>query len=209
MGLDGERMAGSSEIGGLVRFGRWGGEDIEWRVLDVEPGRTLLITDKAIECKQYHDTYEPITWSDCSLRAWLNGEFLQEAFDPSEYAMILEVRVVNDDNPDFGIAGGPDTRDKVFCLSIDEARIYLETMKARICYPTSHAKASGVWTNAAGACDWWLRSPGGWATAAAEVDRDGAVCTTGEGVAGGLDGDDNIVAIETAVRPALWIRKDS
>lgn len=41
-------MVGSPEIGGLVRFGRWRNEDIEWRVLDAEPNRTLLITDKAI-----------------------------------------------------------------------------------------------------------------------------------------------------------------
>lgn len=198
-------MVGSPEIGSLVRFGRWCNEDIEWRVLDAEPNRTLLITDKAIDCRQYHCAYEPITWSECSLRAWLNGEFLQGAFSPSERARILEARVVNDDNPDFGIKGGPNTLDNVFCLSIDEARIYFENMRERICCPTPHAKERGIWTNEAGACDWWLRSPGGWATAAAEVDRDGAVCTTGEGVAGGLDGEDNIVAIETAVRPALWI----
>ena len=198
------------EIGSLVCFGRWYGEDIEWRVLDVEPNRVLLITDKAIDCRQYHRTPEAVTWSECSLRAWLNGEFLQEAFDPSERATILEVRIANDDNPDFGIPGGPDTRDKVFCLSIDEARIYFGSMKERVCFPTPHARERGVWTSAAGSCDWWLRSPGGWSdgAAAANVDRDGAVHTTGDGVAGGLDGDDNIVAIETAVRPALWIRKD-
>ena len=61
-------MAGSLEIGSLVRFGRWCEEDIVWRVLDMEPNRTLLIADKAIECKQYHYTYQPITWSDCSQR---------------------------------------------------------------------------------------------------------------------------------------------
>ena len=198
-------MVESFEIGSLVRFGRWCGEDIVWRVLDVEPNRTLLITDKAIECKQYHYTYEPVTWSDCSLRAWLNGEFLQEVFSPSERAKMLEVRVVNDDNPDFGIDGGPDTRDYVFCLSIDEARIYFENMRERICYPTPHAIESGAWTSATGTCDWWLRSPGAWADSATVIDQDGSVALAGEGVAGGLDKDDNIVAIETAVRPALWI----
>ena len=199
-------MAASLEIGNRVLFGRWFGEVIERRVLDVEPNRTLLIADRAIDCRQYHCSYEDVTWSECSLRAWLNGEFLQGAFSPSERARIVESRVVNDDNPDFGTSGGPDTRDSVFCLSVDEARVYFDGMRERICYPTLHARERGAWINAAGACDWWLRSPGGSAHAAVDVDPDGFVNMSGDGVAGGLDGEDNIVAIETAVRPALWIR---
>ena len=53
-------------------------------MLDVEPSRTLLITDQVIECRH-------------------NGEFLQEAFNPSERARILEARIVNDDNPGMGL----------------------------------------------------------------------------------------------------------
>ena len=203
-------MAESLEIGSLLRFGRWGGEDIEWRVLDIEPNRTLLITDKAIDCRQYHDRYEDVTWSDCSLRSWLNGEFYQEAFSPSERAMIFEARIINDDNPEYGTNGGPDTRDNVFCLSVDEARIYYENAKERICYPTVYAKEHGVWTSASGGCDWWLRSPGDDADSAVVVDPDGYLFLSGNGIAGGLDVDfETIVAIETAVRPALWMASRS
>ena len=198
---------GSLEIGSLLHFGRWGGEDIEWRVLDIEPNRILLITDKAIDCKQYHYQYEDITWSDCSLRAWLNGEFYQGAFNPSERAKILEARIINDNNPLYGTNGGPDTRDNVFCLSIDEARIYYESAKERICYPTAHARENGVWTSESGACNWWLRSPGDKADSAVDVDHDGYLFMSGEGIAGGLDAEfETVIAIEEAVRPALWIR---
>lgn len=204
----GALMLGSLEAGSRLHFGRWGGEDIEWLVLDVEPSRVLLITDKAIDCKQYHHVYEDVTWSACTLRAWLNGEFLQEAFNPAERDTVLEVNVINDGNPDFGTDGGPDTRDKVFCLSIDETRVYFENMRDRVCHPTPHAKDSGVWTSEKGACDWWLRTPGSSAENAVVVDPDGAIAMSGDGVAGGLDVDfATIIAIETGVRPALWVRK--
>lgn len=119
--------------------------------------------------------------------------------------MILEANATNDESPDYSINGGPDTRDKVFCLSINEARIYFESMKERICYPTSRAKENGAWANTIGVCDWWLRSPGSDADRAVVVDGDGYVFLVGEGIAGSFDAEDRLVPIQTAVRPALWI----
>ena len=62
-------------IGDLVEFGRWHGRGIAWKVLDIEPDRMLLITNKVIACRQYHHAPESVTWEKCDLRTWLNGTF--------------------------------------------------------------------------------------------------------------------------------------
>ena len=125
-------------------FGRYGGEAIEWRVLEVEGDRALLITEWAIDCKRFHNVRQHLTWSQCDLRAWLNGEFLSTAFDEAERARILEVELSNPDNQEQETPGGPDTRDRVFCLSIDEALRYFASNDKRMCSPTVLAYLSGA-----------------------------------------------------------------
>jgi hypothetical protein len=40
-----------------VQFGGY-----TWRVLDLQGGRALLISEYILEIRPYHDTWEPITW---------------------------------------------------------------------------------------------------------------------------------------------------
>ena len=49
-------------IGNRLTFGKWGGEDIEWRLLDIKDGKVLLITEKAIDCQQYNKTQCDALW---------------------------------------------------------------------------------------------------------------------------------------------------
>ncbi len=58
------------EIGSIISFGYY-----NWRVLDIQNNAALIITEEIIEQRAYHDTYKDITWADCSLRKYLNGEF--------------------------------------------------------------------------------------------------------------------------------------
>lgn len=197
---------GPVRVGDMICLGHWHGENMTWRVLDVEPSRAILLTERAIECRRYHEEYGKTCWSDCDLRAWLNGEFLEGAFSPAERDLILKAHITNDPNPYFGTPGGPDTHDLVFCLSLDEARIYMEEMADRICIPTRYALEAGVWTGVTGGCDWWLRTPGGNATTAMVVDPEGAVATSGIGTECGMDKDGNLIPAETGVRPAVWVR---
>lgn len=70
--------------------------------------------------KQYHARDEYITWENCTLRAWLNDEFLATAFTEEEQRMIQTSIVSNEDNPKFNTEGGSETEDKIFLLSIEE-----------------------------------------------------------------------------------------
>lgn len=196
-------------VGDTVKFGSYeqdnntenGKEEIEWEVLAVENEKALLLSKYALDCQPYNSEKANVTWESCTLRNWLNDIFLNDAFDTSYQKMILSSTVPADKNPEYDTDPGNDTTDKVFLLSIDEAKKYFPTDAERKCVPTEFAKANGAGTNgydaASGkaACWWWLRSPGFNQGYAAAVRSDGSVSCLGRSVNG----------VNDCVRPAMWV----
>ena len=131
----------------------------------------------------------------CTLRKWLNDDFLNAAFSSEEQKRILEVLVSADINPGNGTSPGNDTKDRVFLLSDQEVNQYFSSSNARECEPSECAKANECYVND-GCCWWWLRSPGNKANRAAFVDYSGFI----DSRRGRPVTNDNI-----AIRPALWI----
>lgn len=70
-------------------------EAVEWIVLKKEDNRCLCISRYLLDCKPYHEIPEKIAWENCSLRKWLNNEFLFTAFSPEEREKILLSNVEN------------------------------------------------------------------------------------------------------------------
>ena len=93
---------------------------IKWRILKQTGDKALLLADRMPDTCPFNDTYEDTSWSDCSLRRWLNDEFMNRAFSASEIAAIEETDVKNDANYYFGTDCGADTKDRVFVLSESE-----------------------------------------------------------------------------------------
>ena len=160
----------ASEVGDIVYFGAYeqdndtsnGKEDIEWIVLAKENGKALVISKYALDCQMYNSTYTGVTWETCSLRTWLNGSFLNNAFSADEQAKIATTNVSADKNPqyDYNSHPGNATNDKVFLLSITEANKYFTSDSARACKGTEYCYAQGAYKYSNGLCFWWLRSPG-------------------------------------------------
>lgn len=194
-------------IGSIIKLGKYeqdnntsnGSEDIEWIVLAKDIDKMLVISDKAIDCKPYNTSSANVTWETCSLRNWLNNDFINSAFSATEKTMISSVKVSADKNPDYDTDAGNDTEDKVFLLSIEEANRYFKYDSERRCIPTEYAKANGAFTykiDGTTNCFWWLRSQGGFSNKSASVvNSDGTVNKYGNAV------DDN----RDCVRPAMWI----
>jgi len=189
-----------ADIGDYIYFGTYeqdnvvsnGKEDVMWRVLAKDENRILVTSKYVLDNQPYNDEYTYVTWENCSLREWLNNYFLNAAFTDEEKNMIHTTTLKNPDNPEYGTNGGNDTSDKVFILSIDEAKRYFSSDKDRKCVPTDYAIEQGSST----VLFWcWLRSPGDSQKDAAGVDDDGSIFDSGNGVDRGI----------SAVRPALWI----
>ena len=194
-------------------------EPISWLVLDVDGDKVLLLSERALVSKDYnspdHFLYE-VTWETCTLRAWLNNEFLNEAFSYQEQQAIIPTKLTNPSyvSGGFVVSGGNDTTDKVFLLSKNELEIYLTTKSSRQCYPTDYASSTGAFTgwsyirddsgtasdssapgNTNKTCVWWLRSPGQIGFYAAGCDHTGNIFPGGE-----------YVAVKGySVRPAVWV----
>lgn len=205
-----EALFNKAEVGSYFVFGSYeqdndtdnGKEDIEWIVLEKKDDRLLVISKYALDCKQYNESNSSVTWETCTLRKWLNGDFINEAFSSEEKSQISEVTVSADANSEYNTNPGNDTKDKVFLLSIDEVNKYFNTDEARMCAPTAYAKAQGAWTSSdyeltsgEATCWWWLRSPSYSRSNAASVRKYGSVHYNGSDVHNDSD----------SVRPALWI----
>ena len=181
-----------------------GKEDIEWLVLAKENNKILVVSDKALDCKPYNQSRDYVTWETCSLRNWLNNDFINAAFTAEERAMIPTVTVSADMNPKYNTNPGNATKDRVFLLSIVETEKYFTSDEARKCVPTEYAISNGAYTSDSytkggkATCWWWLRSPGIYLNIAAGVDFDGSVNGYGDRVSRDFN----------AVRPALWITID-
>lgn len=148
-----------------------GPEPIEWEVVKEKDGRMLLVSRYILDCQPYNMEFSDITWETCSLRSWLNNEFINSAFTMSEQVKILTVTNSNPDNAYYGTAGGKTTDDKVFCLSVKEIMDNYEfeerdeeydggvsqALKTEV---TSYAANKKTYVADNNCGYWWLRSPG-------------------------------------------------
>ncbi len=99
--------------------------DLTWKVLKSKSGKTLLITEKVIDHRQFNSVLHVFwegslerhilnnKWEESDIRKWLNSEFMDIVFTPKEKEQIIEV------TPD----------DKLFLLSEDEYNEYFPKQK--------------------------------------------------------------------------------
>lgn len=179
-----------------------GSEAIEWQVLEADDERALLISKYGLEPRSYHDEPVEITWAESSLRAWLNGEFAQQAFERYESAAIIRTLVKTEDN---GVSpGGVDTSDRLFLLSLSEVQQYLPGISERKTLYTPWALAKALEKQPKlktdGSCAYWLRSPG-------QVEPENAVYVHMDGslTAKQQMGYAASKGSWMAVRPAVWV----
>lgn len=198
------------QIGDKIIFGEY-----EWRVLDMQNDTALIITEYIIDHRAYHDAYKNITWADCSLRKYLNGEFYDK-FTATDKSRIIPVLNKNLDNQWYGTNGGEDTQDNIFLLSLEEVCKYFgdslsklqnRGKKQRYWYERKDENNSNriaIIQGKKGSWWWWLRSPG--------RDNLKAVYIFGTDGSIGIHGNNilkaNIIDSKCTggVRPALWLK---
>ena len=168
---------------------------VEWTVLENRNGYALLISKEAVDCLPYHDSWADMTWEKCSLRAWLNNDFLEETFSPEERKCIVSSTVVNRDNS--GNSGGAVTNDQVFILDISELEQYFDSDEDRRAGATQYAQSQGAFVDEKrDACWYWVRNPGDSPRYAVYVNCLGDILERGSLVFGNTFG----------VRPAIRVR---
>ena len=112
------QKAVNAERGDTVYFGNYNGKQLAWTVLYNEENCVMLISNEIIAEKEYHSSFEAVTWEDCSLRKWLNSTFYSTAFTEKEQSYIGTLTLSHGSSPRYGTSGGNKTDDKVILLPI-------------------------------------------------------------------------------------------
>ncbi len=198
------------QVGSILEFGTYiqsftASGPIEWLVLENNGKTALLVSRYGLDYRPFNDGLEDpglagASWRDSDLRMWLNETFFDVAFNAEEKERIADsvlttgdpVLNLGDDDVEDIIVMDTLTRDKVFCLSIEEARHFFPSDDARKCQATAWS-ARRVETKGEGCCSYWLRSIGRLFDIAS-VDQSGAVLEDG------FDADKTTVAVRPALR---------
>lgn len=147
--------------GDMVFFGKYeqdydtsnGKEDIEWLILDKKDDAVLVISKHVLEDKSFGRNDD--TWETCSLRKWLNADFINDAFSTAEQSKIQSTQVAADKNAHYSsVDPGNATMDKVFLLSGSEAWKYFTSDESRTADLYSSVSNDYRYDS------WWLRTPG-------------------------------------------------
>ena len=192
--------------GDMVFFGKYeqdydtsnGKEDIEWLVLDKKDDAVLVISKHVLEDKSFGRNDD--TWETCSLRKWLNADFINDAFSTAEQSKIQSTQVAADKNAHYSsVDPGNATMDKVFLLSGSEAWKYFTSDESRTADLYSSVSNDYRYDS------WWLRTPGAAIGTDGKNKRYGATYVGSMGAIS-LSGDSG--GATNGVRPAMWISID-
>lgn len=192
--------------GDVFTFGCYGPKDtpmlpISWRVLDVEENRILVLSERILAMRPFHNDCKPIRWEDSSLRWWLNHKFLEVAFTPEERELIC------DPEPGLDPLGaflwqmhGLETttasiHDRVFVLCHSDIYNYFPDTQPMF-HPGSSAKAADNLTRVdQSLLCWWLRTSSSQSPTA-------YIVSPFDSVGMSMVERDNL----NGVRPAMWLR---
>lgn len=187
------------EVGDIYTFGSYeqdndltnGKEEIEWQVIADEGTKILVVSKYVLDLQLYNSKFADVTWETCSLREWMNTDFISTAFSEDEQSLISMVKVSADKNPYYDTAQGGTTNDKIFLLSLDEIHKFFETEEKRVSEPTRYVCRKGL----PGDEIWGLRTLGNKSTRVTYVNS-----STGDTFVDGRS-----VSNTMGIRPAMWI----
>lgn len=112
-------MLAKEKAGKIVDFGKE-----QWIILEKTEQSVLLAKYNAMTKTAFHDKEEKVTWETCSLRRYLNEDFLKKSFNTAEQQAIVDTVLSGDTNSTYGTRGSSGTTDKVYILNDTESKKY-------------------------------------------------------------------------------------
>lgn len=165
---------------------------IEWIILKEENGRKLLLSKYIIDAVDCHEAGTVGSWKECSLRTWLNTEFSNQVFSKEKSSRLVESERTETTNSFYKTKDPDGCKDKVFLLSAEEFKEYLEL--GYVMGPvTPYALEKGVFAHEYGL--WWIRTPGDKYGMQAYINITGKIAYEGC----------YQQRREVGLRPAMWI----
>ena len=90
----------SYNVGDEIEFGKFeqnnepdsGREPIVWVVAEKDGAKLTLVSKYCLTSMSYHAVQTEVTWADCSLRKWLNEDFINSSFSDPEKKLLMNVK---------------------------------------------------------------------------------------------------------------------
>lgn len=207
-------LGGSTKIGDAYDFGSYeqdgnsanGKEALNWTVCEAKDGELLLLCNVAVTAMPYSENES--SWTNSTLRKWLNEEFYENAFTEQEKLRICETEIKTREFDQFLVFNKIDyenykteevTMDKVFVPSYKDIHMITpcySTKKSLEDYTTYLESYYNAGQYDRG--EYWLRDPYG------DYDYDNLSFSFGKD-----KGSEAIYTLETdcelGVRPALYL----
>ncbi len=150
-------------------------EPIKWRILSESNGEALILCEMIIDSQQFdYDGSYSNDYANSTIRAWLNDNFYNTAFNNLQKE-IIKTTTVDNGVESTGYTSNQNacenTNDKIFLLSAEEVTTeeygfssdYMAYDIARQKQNTDYAKVQGCFTDEDVSYNgnglWWLRSP--------------------------------------------------
>ena len=204
-----KELSAKAKVGDTLYYGSYeqdgnnenGAELIEWMVMDEQNGRILLVSKYGLEARAFHEMQGETYWEDSDIRAWLNNDFMYQAFSQADQNNIMQTTLMNSQYDPQDLSERPTielakTRDKIFLLSEEEILQYFPEETSRICEASAVVRNGGI-KMPEGRCSWWLRS--------CNMAKDGTAQIV-SGVNGQIE--DSSCELVNVIRPAMWIRTE-
>ena len=147
-------------------------EPIKWRILEESDGTAFMLAELVLDNKRYHSSKN--NYMNSEIRAWINNQFYNKAFNALHKQIILTTEV---DNSEYSTGTEPNpnacanTNDKIFLPSYREvvdtsfgfsdSESFTETREIKT---SDYSRATGAIMSTTigsqyGNGSWWLRSP--------------------------------------------------
>ena len=110
-----------------------GPEEIEWDVIKYEDGKYYVISKYILTAMRFSEDGKKKSWSDSTLRQWMNGEFLETAFSDEERKYIQDTYTKS-----------VFTTDKIFCISYNDLVREIKDMRIKFGKPTPYSLGKGL-----------------------------------------------------------------
>ncbi|MBR5422373.1 MAG: hypothetical protein IK108_00015 [Clostridia bacterium] len=184
-----ERALKNASVGDSVFMGNYYGETsyiddpVEWKVLDRQDGKLLLITRYAYDLGFFKGN----VWKNCKLRNSLEERFYFSCFEDYEKPWICMTENSTTPNPLSNTNSGDSTQDHIFILSYYEAFDY---------FPDNASRVAHTATDPVTPVPWWLRTIGMDSSLVCCVYTNGAVDCGEQG---------NVYPEKIYTRPVMWV----
>jgi len=154
-----------------------------WRVLEEQEDKMLLLSENVIELKRYHNTFENTDWTKSDARQYLIGDFYAK-FKPDEQSQIIEAFLLSIEEVIKYMGDSGQLKEPISKFFIDDG--YNENRKA---------------TFDGAPCRWFLRTQGAAPNLVAIVTNEGKISVTGDFVNRASTDLFNV-----GIRPAMWVK---